>query len=415
MKKRHLWTFLLLAVSAALLLWAFLQVRAIGGDLQYLIPAPPLTVQSSEQGTGQNTPPAGPQGGGGQAVAAPNAQAEALYDSLQSAAEGWDGIFERYTISGVAERAALTGDAGTSAQARLNALGQDAFSFTRLYLLVGRLFYPEELRFGSDGILLDEQLALALFHVAEPVGRTVTIGEDAYTVIGVLRHAKRVGDAADYAAYVTLPRLWDRAIPLDALQVSARPAHGAGARAVFKEEMEAWQMGGTLIDLGKAGMGALLPLRILLVFCGGLAFFRLLGIWIFRLRSFARWYRGSLENEYARTLLPRLLAGILIFALTGGALLAGAGALIAYLIAPVYTFPEWVPAVLVEWKDIQAAFWQVWQSAASLRELRSPELLRLRYFAMIAAWSAAGAAVGFTALWARRGKKRSRESHEPRD
>ena len=162
-------------------------------------------------------------------------------------------------------------------QARLNALGPDAFALAPQYLFVGRLFYPEELENGADGILLDEQLALALFRVAEPVGRTVTVSGVEFTVIGVLRHSKRVGDSMDYAAYVTLASLWDEAIQLDALQVTARPVSGAGARASFLTDMETWQAGGTLIDLRKEAVGALLPLRVLLFVCGAAVFFRLLG------------------------------------------------------------------------------------------------------------------------------------------
>jgi hypothetical protein len=398
MKKRNPWAMLLLAVCTALLLWAYTQVRAVSGDLQYLIPAPPLNTESGGPNGVKTEPDPEP----ATAEPLPNAQAKALLEILQTVTEDWFGVFQNYTMSGVAERASLVSDADVTLQARLNALGKAAFTITPQYLRIGRLFYPEELSGGSDGILLDEQLALALFHVAEPIGRTVTINNESFTVIGVLRHAKRVGDAADYAAYVPLSALWDKAIQLDALQVTARLIAGAGARAIFKEELEAWQAGGTLIDLGKAGMGALLPLRVLLVFCGGMAFFRLLGYWIRRLRRFVGGYRDSLQAEYAQKLLPRLLAGIFLLALTGGALLACASALTAYLVAPVYTFPEWVPTVPVEWNDIQAAFWQVWQSAAGLRELRSPELLRLRYFAMVTAWCSAGAAVAFTNLWVRR-------------
>jgi len=306
------------------------------------------------------------------------------------------------------ESASLTSDADITKQAGLYALGPDAFSLAPKYLRVGRLFYPEELTDGADAILLDEQLALALFRVAEPIGRAVTISDTDYTVVGVLRHTKRVGDSQDYAAYVPLAALWSRAVQLDALQVTARPVAGAGARAAFTSDMQSWQAGGTLIDLRKEGMGALLPLRVLLFFFGCAVFFRLLALWKGRLHRFIKDYQARLHLEYALKLMPRLLGGILLLALGCCALAFGAAALINYIVAPVYTFPEWVPSVLVEWDDIRTAFWQVWQGAASLRELRSPELIRLRYFAMLTAWGSAAAAVLCTGLWARfRGNRRS--------
>ena len=106
-------------------------------------------------------------------------------------------------------------------------------------------------------------------------------------------------------------------------------------------------------------------------------------------------------REYAIRLMPRLSLGLIGLALGYGALALGAATLIQYIVAPVYTFTEWIPAVLVEWKDIQTAFWQVWQSAAQLTELRSPEFSRIHFFAMIVAWASGGAAVSLTALWMR--------------
>jgi hypothetical protein len=169
--------------------------------------------------------------------------------------------------------------------------------------------------------------------------------------------------------------------------------------------MEAWQAGGTLIDLGKESMGAVLPLRVLLFFLGSVVFFWLLSWWNGWFRRFFEEYRSRLVREYAVRLVPMLTLGIIGLALGYGALALGAATLIQYIVAPVYTFTEWVPAVLVEWKDIQTAFWQVWQGAARLTELNSPEFSRIRFFAMIVAWASAGAAVSLTALWVRSRQK----------
>ena len=70
-------------------------------------------------------------------------------------------------------------------------------------------------------------------------------------------------------------------------------------------------------------------------------------------------------------------------------------------VAPVYTFPEWVPKVLVEPADISAAFWNVWQSQAAVRELRTPELLRLRFMREVCAWATGALALWLGMLWGR--------------
>lgn len=396
MKKTTIWSLLGLLLCAAALLLSGLQINAVGRDLQYLIPAPKMEPAQPDQ-TGdddgsqeEETPPP-----------APNRAALALWESLKTAGEGWDGVMSAYTLSGVMEKASLTSDTKETKQARLTALGEKAFILNPKYLLFGRLFYPEELQKGADAILLDEQLALDLFKISQPIDRTVSLAGKNYRVIGILRHTKKVGDSEDYGAYIPLASLWDKEVQLQALQVSARPIPGAGARATFAAAMESWQAGGTLIDLGKEAMGALLPLRVLLFFLGGVVFFRLLGWWNGHFRHFFEEYRKRLVREYAVRLAPMLTLGIIGLALGYAALALGAATLIEYIVAPVYTFTEWVPAVLVEWKDIQTAFWQVWQGAARLTELRSPELSRIRYFAMIVAWASAGTAVCLTPLWVR--------------
>ena len=75
--------------------------------------------------------------------------------------------------------------------------------------------------------------------------------------------------------------------------------------------------------------------------------------------------------------------------------------LFVLLVEPVYTFPEWVPAILVEPKDIQAAFWNVWQKPAAAAEWRTPELLRLRFYRELMGWSAGAAALLTGSLWGR--------------
>lgn len=78
-----------------------------------------------------------------------------------------------------------------------------------------------------------------------------------------------------------------------------------------------------------------------------------------------------------------------------------AALLMNYIIQPVYTFPEWIPTVLVEWKDIAKAFWNVWQDTAVMQELRTPEILRLRWLALLVQGCSAGAGVLLGILYGR--------------
>ncbi len=408
MKKRKPWVIVLLAVCTILLVWSVTQIHAIGNNLQYLVTAPVIDTSAG----GQDIPPFDPQAESTQEKSPPNAKAQELLEDLQIIAEDWDGIIEAYSMSGIVESASFVSDTDVPIQTRLNTLGPNAFLIAPQYLLAGRLFYPEELEYGSHGILLDEQLALALFRITEPIGRTVTVSQVEFTVIGVLRHTKRVGDSNDYAAYVPMAALWNQAIQLDALQVTAKPVSGAGARATFNEDLESWYSGGTLINLQKEASGAQLPLWVLLCTSGSIVLFWLFGVWKRRLWRFVTENKQRLQQQYLRQFIWPLIGMALLFTITGGALVLIALLLLRAIVAPLYIFPEWVPAVPVVWNDIQTAFWQVWQGAANLMELRSPELIRIRYFGMVISWCSAITACLLFYLWGMLRKKRSKEQHK---
>lgn len=416
MKEKKLRGYLMLFICAAVLALSAFQINAVGRDLQYLIPAPQMQANSQQQQDQQQDQ----QQGGGQdgqqdgqeetPAVKPNQAALTLWESLKTAAENWSGVMETYTMSGIMEKASFAGNTEETKQARLTALNENAYRLNPQYLRFGRLFYPEELEKGADAILLDEQLALALFKISEPIGRTVTVSGIKFTVIGIVRHTKTVGDSEDYGAYVPLNYLWDKEIQLQALQVTARPIPHAGARSTFTTAMQNWSAGGTLIDLGKEAMGAMLPIRVLLFFAGMAVFFRLLSIWNGQFRRFFADYRHRLSREYAIKLMPRLTVGILALALGYGVLVLLISWLISYLVEPVYTFTEWVPAILVEWKDIQTAFWQVWQSTSRLQEFKSPELNHIKFYGMLTGWFTAGEALSVTVLWVRWWARRNKNS-----
>ncbi|MGN0763909.1 MAG: ABC transporter permease, partial [Aristaeellaceae bacterium] len=376
-KKATWWQTALLLVFAALLLFAQWQIHLVGDHLQYLIPAPaPVTDAGGEE---DNPPP-------------PNRQLKELQESLASVTEEWQGVMARWTLTGIMDQASMTGSAGGTS-GRLSLVGENGLMVHPLYLRSGRLFQPDEIKNGDRVILLDEQLALELFRVSEPIDREVQLNGATYRVIGIFRHTKRVGDLQEYGAYIPLNSVIDQSLALDALMVEAEPLKGVGASVAFSNVMAVWQQGGTVIDLGKEGMAAGLWLRVLVFLLAMTAVLRLIRWLNHRVGYYARRYRAQLQVRYAVRLMPELIGVILLFALGYGAAALLTAAAMNYIIQPVYTFTEWIPAVLVEWEDIAAAFWKVWQTPATLRELRSPELLRLRWLTLMTQGCAAGAGV----------------------
>lgn len=383
-KKTPWWQTALLAAFAIALAFGAYSVEQVGNHLQYIIAPPQQLAQTDPE-----------------VEVKPNQPIADWAESLADVAEEWDTTMRAWTLGGVVEQTAVSSDNGGFAQGRVTLLGENGLELQPEYLLYGRLFFPEELEDGDPVALLDEQLALAIFRIADPVDRRITISGTEYRVIGVIRHTKQVGDYTDYGAVIPLMSVIDQPMQLDALVVEADPLPGVGASVSFSAVCSMWQNGGTVIDLGKQSMAATLWLRVLLFLIGATATLRLVGWLNVRVRYYGKRYRQQLQVRYAAQLLPELVGVILLFALGYACAAALAAALMNDIIEPVYTFPEWIPAVLVEWADIADAFWKVWQTSATVQELRTPELLRLRYFTLLIQGCAAASGVLLALRYAR--------------
>ena len=334
------WQWALLAAFAAALVFGAVQAKQVGDHLQYLVPAP---AQQTEDNSGED----------GDTKAAPNQPIADQVKALENAAGEWDTTtMLRWTIGGVIEKTSISGG-DISSDTRVELVGKYGFQVRPKLLRYGRLPYEEELKSGRKVAVLDEDLALKLFRVADPLGRKVFIGGESYEVIGIARHSMRVGEYQAYTAYIPLNSVIETSTTVDALLVEAIPKPGTGASVSFKSAVTGWQSGGSMFDLGKEGMSATLWLRVLL------------------------------------------------FILGYGVSAIFAALLMNYIIQPVYTFPEWIPTVLVEWKDIAKAFWNVWQDTAVMQELRTPEILRLRWLALLVQGCSAGAGVLLGVLYGR--------------
>lgn len=343
MKKVKWWTWLLLIAATAGLACSLLAVDAVGSHLQYIVE---------------------PSGDAAEAAA-----------ELTGLAEEWASTQRAWTLGGFIQEATLKAET-QSARGRVTLYGQNGLTLQPQTLLYGRLFTEDELQSGAPLALLDEQMAFALFREADVTGRSFNLGGQPFQVIGVVCHARQVGDATDCGAYIPLLC----GIQPDALIVEADPLPGVGAGVSFSGVCELWRSGGTFIDLHKEAVGATMWARALGFVIGTVALIK--GIrWLNAgVRRAMTWHQRALQHKYATQLLPQSI-GPVVLLVAEYALAAGCAALLlGFIIEPVYIFPECVPAVLVEWEDIQSTFWQVQQSAANFRELRTPELLRIRYF-----------------------------------
>lgn len=356
-----------LTVTGALLMaYALWEIGRIPDLLQYVVQADAETGAASDPG---REPP-------------PTLLRQRI-DALDDLAPALSQVVTVYTVTGTAPLVSLTAeDAG--AAAGLVAVGKNHFLVYPALLRAGRFPHPEELELGERVMLLDEQVALSLFKVADAVDREVELQGQTYRVIGVLRHQKRVGDEADQYVYVPLAAVAKRTdIPLETLRLTAVPVPKGGAMITFAEEARQWKSGGQAYDLRRERVGANIWAR----FFGCGVGFALLGWFISKyaqsISSLARRMREKLVTSYITRLLPYLIFHILL-RVAGLALLAGLAAGLAnLLLEPIKVFPEYVPSILVEPRIIAETFWNIRRAESGAFLIRTPQIIRLLYYGQL--------------------------------
>ena len=326
----------LLALAVAVIVYAAVELNGLPGVYQHVF-LPGEQLAETE---------------GGQPV---NRYLRDLVDKKESADTALDGSCEPTTLYAVAQPATVeTVEGENAASARLVGLDENYLSVEPFALYTGRYFYPDEYTYGEKVALLDEQLAVALFQYAEPLSEEIVLSGEKYRVIGIVRDQKRVGDQEEYSLYVPYRSLVSSTQVMSCVIFEGKPVKGAGGWAAFQSAAKQLSESGSTHSLPKESMNGKMPLRLLLVISGWV-----LALYLIRIlnRLFSRVcaaWRSKIREEYAARLLGWLLlraVGLVIGYATCVAALAG---LFVVLIQPVFTFPEWVPAVLVEPKDIAA-------------------------------------------------------------
>lgn len=370
----------LAAVIALFLLIAALSALAgaYPSLYQYCIAAPQQaprddTAQQPAQQPEDAQEPANP-------APAPQSELRRLLKALDKRLEGLPQSVKGYALNGYAPATALSAAGGQSASARLEGLYGGIHILPRQPVRFGRFLYPEELEGGDSKVVLDEQLAIELFRTSDPTGRTLTIGEKPYTVVGVLRHTRTAGDQEHAAAYVPLLALEKQGLQTQMLCVSLLSSFAAGDLAFVQKQLEQWMAGGTFYSLAKERYRALLPVRWLLCAIGVLAV-SITWRWSIRFgRALWQQLRGKMQRYYPGRLVGRMAFSLLAVLLLTAAHVGAAYLLFSASIDPVYVFPEWVPTILVEPDDIIKAFWNNITAQTALVALRTPQVLALGFY-----------------------------------
>ena len=305
-----------------------------------------------------------------------------IYDeALRTMAAG----FPKMTLHGVKADASL-GAAGERIQNNLMlyATGPYWYEVYPMRLRSGRPIMPLDTEQKAGVIILDEQTARNLFGSTETDGKTVELGGKTLEVVGVAEHSRRIGEAGEYAAWVTLDQVKDCdliVLSVPAESVNRFPVFQTQAKTVFGEETP-----GTAIDISKEKSRALLPL--LLVFLTAAVW--LMTRWIRRLADYSRIQLEKVKAEskkrYTLQLLPYAAGQLLPAALLAAVTLAACYGLAMLAMEPLRIFPEWIPESLGEYDSWISRFWDLAGAAAKPVTMKTPELTEVQFYGNLVLW-----------------------------
>lgn len=366
----------LLALS--LLAFAQVQLWRAPGLLQYAAPAP-FVEQFTDDAGDASDPDAVP-------TQRPETRMTSGIRALETVFETMGESVSEHSLLGYAHDVDIGDTKQASQKADLFAVTENHFSLFPELIFAGRMPYDEELARGERVVALSQQLAVDLFRVSDPTGREVTLGGQKFRVVGVARRIRQTGDASPYRAYIPLRALasGENSVRPTQLTVSVRPVPGSGAEVQLAPALENWMPGGTLHQLDRDRLAAMLTPRLLLSAFGLYALVVLMKLLFSRCVSHVRETRERLRLEYFRTLLPGLLWRSLLALLMLAALMLICALWARFTLRPILLFPEWVPEVPVEWEEIQKTFWTLSYQASAQTQFRTPESARLEHMTSLA-------------------------------
>ncbi len=245
----------------------------------------------------------------------------------------------------------------------------------------------------EHSIVLDEKLAFQLFGDKDPLDGRVTVGDKTYTVVGTVKHTRRIGEIGTYAAWIPLSCAEDET-SCDVAVLTAVANGGSDMSVLFSSAAQNNLGSGTLYNLAKERMRATMALRLIAM----VVVIRLLVIWVRLIMKLgARWlgdFQAKLKDRYMTALIGyaavRVLAMLAIIAAT----LTACWGLMTFFIQPVKVFTEWVPEVIVSFSSIQGRFWELCAEAAKPVSCMTADMAELRFFAAFLRWGVIFALIG---------------------
>lgn len=292
----------------------------------------------------------------------------ALYEQGEEQLAAIADSFTAHAIGARAQGQNVSAGETKSVTATVYAVGAGYFDVVHETLAGGRLISETDVSRAQNVLVIEERAALTLFPGENPIGSEVSLAGETYEVVGVIRAGRRIGEVDGYVAYMPITAASRNALGMNTVECVAKGTDAVASAILMRDTLSSWQGGGSFYSLPKLKLGAVMPLRWVILAAGVLV---LLGL-LRRLNAVA-WkricgYAEALQTRYARTMLGGMAASFLLCAAGYAALLALTWALASFSIQPLYVFTEWVPEVIVEISSLTSRFWSLnAQNAAAMR------------------------------------------------
>ena len=265
----------------------------------------------------------------------------------------------------------------------------------------GRLISGGDIKDCRDVILIDESTAYQLFPAGDALGKTILLGGQIWTVVGVVKDRARFGEADRSLAYIPITAAITQGQPMQTLEICIRRGKGETPTASLQSALTGWRGGGTFYELSKEKAAARIPLRWCAVILGCCLIRWLLHLLTdYAKRQYAL-LREKLQAQYATRLIGWATGRIVMLLL--GFLLAGiaAYAVLSLITKAALIFPEWVPDKPFSPASYVSCFWSLHQNAALSVQFASREKAILLLGARLIRWGCFAWMAGCTIMYLR--------------
>lgn len=279
--------------------------------------------------------------------------------------------------------------------ATIYGIHENYFDFRFEALLSGRSINKNDIVNNNPVIMLDQQSALALYSGVDILGKYVTIGSEAYRVIGVFNGGWQVGEADSCIAFIPFPTGIQNGINTNTIECLMHCSGNVSiASTVVKNTLSAWKPSGCFYSMQREKITASMPLRIVLLIASA----EMIGFLFRILKRFVqtRIYRGKeqLQQRYFSQCWRRFAAQLMIALLGYSLALAATWGLLQFAMMPLYVFTEWIPEHLFELSSWWERISGLQAEAAAALHIKSREISCAHIGSLFNQWGAFALMVG---------------------